>query len=81
MDELGEDVDRGRTIVATGELTLDGDVVAIGGIEQKTIAARQADADVFLVPDANAAEARKHADGLRIVAVSDFDEALSALAR
>lgn len=81
VDELGEDVDRGRTIVATGELTLDGDVVAIGGIEQKTIAARQADADVFLVPDANAAEAREHADGLRIVAVSDFDEALSALAR
>ena len=81
VDELGEDVDRGRTIVATGELTLDGDVVAIGGVEQKTIAARNADADVFLVPDANAAEAREHADGLRIVAVSDFDEALSALAK
>jgi Lon-like protease len=80
VDELGDDVDRGRTIVATGELTLSGRVVAIGGIEQKTISAREGDADVFLVPDANAAEAREHADGLRIVPVTTFDEALSALA-
>jgi PDZ domain-containing protein len=80
VDELGDDVDRGRTIVATGELTLSGRVVAIGGIEQKTISAREGDADMFLVPDANAAEAREHADGLRIVPVTTFDEALSALA-
>jgi Lon-like protease len=79
VDELGEDVDRGRKIVATGELTLSGRVEPIGGIEQKTVAAREAGANLFLVPDANAAEARKHADGLRIVPVTTFDEALSAL--
>jgi PDZ domain-containing protein len=55
-------------------------VLAIGGIRQKTIGAREAEADVFLVPDANAAEARRHAGELEIVAVSDFDEALSLLA-
>ena len=79
VDELGDDVDGGRTIVATGELTLDGDVLAIGGIRQKVVGAREAGADVFLVPDRNAADARKAAEGLEIVAVSDLDEALSAL--
>jgi len=80
VDELGDDVDGGRTIVATGELTLEGDVLPIGGIKQKVIGAREAGADVFLVPDRNAADAREAADGLEIVAVSDFGEALSALA-
>jgi Lon-like protease len=80
VDELGDDVDGGRTVVATGELTLEGDVLPIGGVKQKVIGARRAGADVFLVPDRNAADAREAADGLDIVAVSDFDEALSALA-
>jgi Lon-like protease len=80
VDELGDDVDGGRTVVATGELTLEGDVLPIGGVKQKVIGARRAGADVFLVPDRNAADAREAADGLDIVAVSDFNEALSALA-
>ncbi len=80
VDELGRDLDRGRTVVATGAIQLNGTVDPIGGIQQKTIGARQAGADVFLVPDANAVEARQHADGLQIVAVSDFKESLSALA-
>lgn len=79
VDEVGEDVDRGRRIAVTGTLDLDGAVGPIGGIKQKTIGARQADADLFLVPDDNAAEARRHANGLRIVAVSTFREALSHL--
>jgi PDZ domain-containing protein len=66
-------------VVATGELSLDGTVSAIGGVKQKTIGAREAGADIFLVPDANAAEARKYADGLEIVPVSTFKEALAAL--
>ena len=79
VDELGEDVDDGRRVVATGELSLDGTVSAIGGVKQKTIGAKEAGADIFLVPDANAAEARKYADGLEIVPVSTFREALAAL--
>ncbi len=79
VDELGRDIDGGRRIAVTGELGLDGSVGRIGGVKQKTIGARRAGADVFLVPDENAAEARRHANGLRVVAVSTFDEALSAL--
>ena len=81
IDELGPtDIDHGEKVVATGEIALDGSVHEIGGIEQKTVGARKAGADVFLVPDANAEGARKYADGLRIVPVSNLDEALHALA-
>jgi PDZ domain-containing protein len=80
VDELGRDLDHGNTVVATGAIRLDGNVDPIGGIQQKTIGARQAAADLFLVPDANAAEARRYADGMRIVAVSNFNEALTTLA-
>ena len=80
VDELGDDLDRGRRVVVTGTLNLDGTVGAIGGIEQKTVGARLAEADLFLVPDGNAAEARSNAEGLEIVAVSTFEEALTVLA-
>ncbi|MBD0318095.1 MAG: PDZ domain-containing protein [Thermoleophilia bacterium] len=79
-DELGRDLDGGRRIAATGELDLAGEVGTIGGIEQKTIGAREAGADLFLVPDANAAAARRAAgDDLDVVAVSSFREAISRL--
>lgn len=80
VDELGRDVDRGRRIAATGELDLEGNVGAIGGIEQKAAGARLVDADVLVVPKENAAEARRHADGLEVLAVSTFAEALTVLA-
>jgi Lon-like protease len=80
VDELGDDIDRGRTIVATGELSLDGTVSPIGGVKQKAIAAERAGANLFLVPDGNFEEAKDAVDGLDVVAVSDFDEALAALA-
>lgn len=79
VDELGTDVDQGRRIVVTGELALDGAVGAIGGVKQKAIGAKQAGADLFVVPQGNADEARKYADGLEVVAVNSFSEALDAL--
>jgi PDZ domain-containing protein len=81
VDELGKDVDDDRKIVVTGALDLDGRVVPIGGIKQKTIAARDADADLFLVPDENFAEAQRYADGLKVIPVTTFREALSVLAK
>jgi PDZ domain-containing protein len=79
-EELGKDIDRGRRIAATGEITLDGKVLPVGGIKQKTIAARESGMDLFLVPGENAAEARRYADGLRIVPVDSFQQALRELA-
>ena len=80
VDELGEDLDRGRRVVVTGTIGLDGSVGPIGGIEQKTLGARLVNADLFLVPDANAKAAQRRAEGdVQVVAVSTFQEALSAL--
>ena len=79
LDELGREVDDGRRIAVTGALGLDGDVVAIGGVKQKAIGARESGADLFLVPEENAREARRNADGLEVVAVGSFAEALNEL--
>ena len=80
LQELGTNVDRGRRVVATGEIALDGTVGPIGGVKQKTFGARKAGADVFLVPAGeNAAEARRYAGNLRIIPVKSFQQALSAL--
>ena len=80
MEELGRNVDGGHKIAATGEIFLDGRVGPIGGVKQKTIGARQAGVDAFLVPVDNAREARKYAHGLRIIPVKSFQQALRALA-
>jgi PDZ domain-containing protein len=67
-------------IAATGEISLDGTVGPIGGAEQKAIGAREAGADVFLVPEDNLAAAKKYApEGLEIIPVKDFDDALEAI--
>jgi Lon-like protease len=81
LEALGRDVDHGNRVAATGELELDGSVAPIGGAEQKAIGARRAGVDVLLVPAGdNARDARKGADGLRIIPVDSFQQALRALA-
>jgi Lon-like protease len=81
LQDLGRNVAHGKKVAATGELALDGRVLPIGGVKQKTLGARRADVDVFLVPAGeNAREARRYADGLRIIPVENVQQALRALA-
>jgi PDZ domain-containing protein len=81
LEQLGRDVDHGHRVAATGEIELDGSVEPIGGVRQKTIGVRKTGIRVFLVPAGeNAAEARRYADGLKIVPVKNFQQALRALA-
>jgi len=82
--KLGRNVTHGCRVAATGELDLEGDVLPVGGLKQKTIGARRAHADVFLVPARrpgvdNPGEARANADGLPIVPVKSFQQALRYL--
>jgi Lon-like protease len=80
-EELGHDIDRGHKVAASGELCLDGSVVSVGGLKQKTIGARKAGVDVFLVPAGdNAEEARRYAGSMKVVPVQSFRQALRALA-
>jgi PDZ domain-containing protein len=77
---LGRDVTHGCKVAATGELALDGSVLSVGGLKQKTIGARRTGVDVFLVPSgANAEDARENAKGLEIVPVDSFQQALRFL--
>jgi Lon-like protease len=81
MEELGRDVDRGHRVAATGEIELDGRIEPIGGVRQKTIGVRRSGVDIFLVPAGdNAREAARYADGVRIIPVRNFQQALRALA-
>ena len=52
------DLTGGATIAGTGEIALDGTVFPIGGIEEKVVAAADAGATAFLVPEDNLAGAR-----------------------
>ena len=78
--KLGRDVTHGCKIAATGELALDGTVLPIGGIKQKTIGAKRADVDYFVVPvGKNAEGARENAGGLKVIPVKSFQQALRTL--
>jgi Lon-like protease len=77
---LGRDVTHGCDIAATGELALDGSVLSVGGLKQKTIGVRESGVDVFLVPvGENAEVAQEHAEGLEVVPVESFQQALRLL--
>ncbi len=82
IDDLtpGELTGGGRVAV-TGEILPDGRVGLVGGIAQKTAAAREAGVTLLIVPKGEAKLARQHADGLQVVAVETLDEALTALER
>jgi Lon-like protease len=79
--QLGRDVTHGCNVAATGALALDGTVIPIGGVKQKTIGVRRAGVDYFLVPvGGNAEDARENADGLHVIPVESFQQALRKLA-
>ena len=85
LDELtpGNLMGRGH-VVATGTMSEDGTVGAIGALRQKAVAVRDAGATLFLVPAGQSQEeiaaARKAAGkGVRIVQVATLDEALRVL--
>ncbi|WP_436494169.1 YlbL family protein [Actinokineospora sp. HUAS TT18] len=74
------DIGGGETIAGTGEITPQGEVDPIGGIQFKMVSASEAGATTFLVPADNCAEAKENApDGLRLVKVETLDGAVRAL--
>jgi PDZ domain-containing protein len=70
----------GRFIAGTGEIGPTGQVLAIGGIQQKMAGARAAGATIFLTPASNCMDASGAVPaGLRLVKVSSLAGAVSDL--
>ncbi|MFF7854965.1 S16 family serine protease [Streptomyces sp. NPDC007904] len=79
-DGSGGDLTGGRVVAGTGTIDADGTVGAVGGVPLKTQAARRDGATVFLVPEAECADARAELpEGLRLVPVTTLEGAVDAL--
>ncbi|MDX1659379.1 MAG: PDZ domain-containing protein [Nitriliruptorales bacterium] len=77
-----DDLAAGRTIAGTGTIDGEGNVGPIGGIQEKVFSARDAGADLMLVPAAQAEQAQAVAPaGLEVIGVATLDEAIEALER
>jgi Lon-like protease len=81
IDKLTHDnLTGGKFIAGTGEITASGQVLPIGGIEQKMVGARNAGATIFLTPASNCADTKGAVPaGLRLVKVSTLNQAVTYL--
>ncbi|WP_068274909.1 YlbL family protein [Aldersonia kunmingensis] len=81
VDKLSPgELNGGGFVAGTGTIDAAGEVGPIGGIPYKMVAAQEAGATTFLVPEKNCDEARQHTpDGLRLVKVVTLDDAVQSL--
>lgn len=86
---VDEDITKGYKIAGTGEIDFEGNVLRIGGVDKKVVAADRNDIDIFFVPNENGRaqsnyeEAKVVAEKIKtemeIVPVDTFDEAVQYL--
>ncbi len=81
IDKLtAEQLNDGAFVAGTGTIGADGTVGPIGGIPFKLVAAREAGATTFLVPEQNCAEAAANTpSGLELVKVTTLTDAVTDL--
>lgn len=80
---IENDITKGRVIVGTGTIDIEGNVGEIGGVKEKLQGAVKKKADIFLVPyenyeEANALKIKENYD-IKIIKVKTFDEAIEKL--
>jgi len=70
----------GKIVAGTGTIDTDGKVGPIGGIQQKIVAARNAGAELFMVPADNCADAlgASH-EGMRLVKATTMHDAMESI--
>ncbi len=78
-----EDVTKGRKVVGTGTIDINGNIGEIGGIKYKLMAAKRKKADIVFVPSDNYKEAKeevkKKGYKFKLVPVKTFDDAINYL--
>ncbi len=78
-----EDITKGKKIVGTGTIDIEGNVGEIGGVKYKLIGAVKNKADIFICPEENYEEAKKVAKDknydIKIISAHTFDEVLKKL--
>ncbi|MFD4832978.1 PDZ domain-containing protein [Streptomyces uncialis] len=75
-----ENITGGKFVAGTGTIDDEGKVGPIGGIEMKTVGAREKGAEYFLTPKDNCASAAEDVpDGLTLVRVDTMDDAMSSM--
>ncbi|MGH2770476.1 MAG: site-2 protease family protein [Actinomycetota bacterium] len=72
-----DDLAAGRTIAATGAISIDGDVGPVGGVAEKAAGVQAGGADIFLVPSGEVELARR--PDLRVRGVESLEESLEVL--
>lgn len=80
---VSEDISKGKKIIGTGTIDIDGNVGEIGGVKYKLTGAVKNKADIFLCPEENYEEAIKVASNnsydIKIIKVKNLKEAIEEL--
>lgn len=81
---VDKDITRGKKIVGTGTIDVNGNIGPIGGVEYKIKGAVKEESDIFLVPDGeNHEEAKKIIEendyDIQLISVKTFEDALNKL--
>jgi PDZ domain-containing protein len=74
-----QDLLKGRIVAGTGTITESGKVGAIGGVDDKIIAAKKAGATLFLAPADNCADVTHIPSGITVYSVKTLAEAVRVL--
>jgi PDZ domain-containing protein len=74
-----EDLLKGRVVAGTGTINAVGRIGAIGGIDEKLIAARRAGATLFLAPAQNCEDITHVPSGITVYSVATLGEAVTVL--
>jgi PDZ domain-containing protein len=74
-----ENILQGRKIAATGTISAEGKVGAIGGVEEKITAARKTGTEIIFVSRENCDEIPEKVEGLQVIAISSLEEAYKSL--
>jgi PDZ domain-containing protein len=76
---IPEDITGGKRIAGTGTISLDGEIGRIDGVKYKIMAAKEAEVDLFIVPEENYETASQISGELELLKVKTIDDIIEYL--